>query len=153
MDFKKTITIKFNSNSKISGTNNNNLNYYIDWSAILDNNKPYILTWTYTSQQQATNAFTNLTKLASVYINIFANNYNANSYGAGITQNIGNLKADNNTLYADTNVNMPIFLNSRPLDNNVNIQILTNDSPAVVWTDALAAVPNNYILTLNFTEL
>ena len=109
MDLKKTITIKFNSNSKISGANNNNLNYYIDWSAILDNNKPYILTWTYTSQQQATNAFTNLTKLASVNINIFCNNYLANTFGAGITQNIGNLKADNYALLADTNVNMPIF--------------------------------------------
>ena len=152
MEYKKTITIKFNSNFEVSGTNNNG-NYYIDWSAILNNNQPYILTWTYTAQQQATNAFTNLTKLASVNINIFGNNYNANTYGAGITQHIGNLKPDNNALYADTNVNMPIFLHSRPLDNNVNIQILTNDNPPVVWTDALAAVPNNYILTLNFTEI
>ena len=113
MEYKKTITIKFNSNSKISGTNSNS-NYYIDWSAILDNNKPYNLTWTYTAQQ---NVFGAATKVASIYINIFANNYIANSYGAGITQNIGNLKADNNVFYADTNVNIPIFLNSRPLEN------------------------------------
>ena len=151
MEIKKTITIKFNSNFKLSGTNNN-ANYYIDWSAILDNNKPYILNWTYQAQQQATNAFTNLTKLASVHINIFANNYVASSYGAGITQNIGNLKPDNNSLYADANVELPLFLNFRPLDNNVNIQILNNDNPSFVWTDALTAVPNNYILTLNFTE-
>ena len=31
MEYKKTITIKFNSNFKLSGTNNN-ANYYIDWS-------------------------------------------------------------------------------------------------------------------------
>ena len=152
MDIKKTATINFNSNFELSGTNNN-ANYYIDWSAILDDNKKYILTWTYDAQQQATNAFTNLTKLASVNINIFANNYNASTYGAGITQTIGSLKPDNNALYADTSVNMPLFLHSRPLDNNVNIQILTNDNPAVAWTDALAAVPNNYILTINFTEI
>ena len=48
---------------------------------------------------------------------------------------------------------MPIFLHSRPLDNNVKIQILTNDNPPVAWTDALATLPNNYILTLNFTEI
>jgi hypothetical protein len=47
------------------------------------------LTWTYTAQQ---NVFTAATKVASVYINIFANNYIANTYGAGITQHIGNLK-------------------------------------------------------------
>ena len=111
------------------------------------------MTWTYDAQQQATNAFTNLTKLASININIFANNYNASTHGAGITQNIGSLKPDNNALYADTSVNMPLFLHSRPLDNNVNIQILTNDNPAVAWTDALAAVPNHYILTINLTEV
>ena len=72
MDIKKTTTINFYSNFKLSGTNNN-ANYYIDWSAILDDNKKYILTWTYDAQQQATNAFTNLTKLASVNIIIFAN--------------------------------------------------------------------------------
>ena len=55
-------------------------------------------------------------------------------------------------LYADANVEMTLFLNSRPLDNNVNIQILNNDNPSLFCTDALAAEPNNYILTLNFTE-
>jgi hypothetical protein len=38
MDIKKTTTINFNSNFKLSGTNKN-ANYYIDWSAILDDNK------------------------------------------------------------------------------------------------------------------
>ena len=33
MEYKKTITIKFNSNFEVSGTSNNG-NYYIDWSAI-----------------------------------------------------------------------------------------------------------------------
>ena len=45
MEYKKTTTIKFNSNFKLSGTNNN-ATYYIDWSAILDDNKKYMLTWT-----------------------------------------------------------------------------------------------------------
>jgi len=151
MEYKKFITIKFNSNSKISGTNAN-ANYYIDWSAILKDSRPYTLTWTYTAQQ---NVFTAATKVASVYINIFANNYIANTYGAGITQHIGNLKNDNNTLNADINSNMAVFLNSRPQDNNVNVQILTNDSPAIAWTDnaGVPVGPNNYILTLTFSEL
>ena len=80
MEYKKTTTINFNSNFKLSGTNNN-ASYYIDWSAISDDNKKYVLTWTYDAQQQATNAFTNLTKLAFININIFANNYIASTYG------------------------------------------------------------------------
>ena len=62
MDFKKIITVKFSSNN--------------DWSAILKDNQPYELTYSYTAQR---NTFTADTKIASLYINIFGENYMANS--------------------------------------------------------------------------
>ena len=36
MNIKKTVNVKFNSNFKLSGTNDDAM-YYIDWSAILKN--------------------------------------------------------------------------------------------------------------------
>lgn len=151
MNTKKTVTIKFNSNLKTSGTNSN-ANYLIDWSAILKTDTNYSLTWTYVSQQ---NTFTTAPKIASVYMNIFGENYIANVFGASITLNIGNLIPNNNALYADTNTNMPLFHPGRPLNNNVNIQILTNDNPPIEWTDTAGppVANNNYILTLLFSEL
>ena len=83
-----------------------------------------------------------------------------NTYGASTTLNIGNLTNSANALYADSNTNSPILINSRPTNNNVNIQILNNDIPATEWLDNNAALPtsaplpnNNYILSLTFTEL
>ena len=132
--------------------NNNTAEYYIDWSSILNDGQKYLLTWSYVSQR---NTFTIDTPIASVYINIYCENYLVNTFGASTTLNIGNLSVITNSLYADSNTNSPIFLNSRPTNNNVSIQILTNSQPSIGWMDN-AAIPllnNNYILTLTFVEL
>ena len=158
MEIKKTINVKFNSNFKLNGApntlvNNNTAEYYIDWSSILKNDgQKYLLTWSYVSQR---NTFTIDTPIASVYINIYCENYMVNTLGASTTLNIGNLAVTTNSLYADSNTNSPIFLNSRPTNNNVNIQILTNSDPPIGWTDntAIPLLNNNYILTLTFVEL
>lgn len=146
------VNLVFNSNYKTSGTNGN-ANYYIDWSAILQDNQKYSLSWTYWSQP---NSFTGATKLASLYININTVNYSAGSMGAPTTNNMGNLlQSSSNSLYADTNFNTPITLLSRPTNNNVNVQVLTNDNPPIVWTDNAGTPiePNNYILTLTFSPI
>ena len=134
MQIKKTINVKFNSNFKLNGVvntiaNNNTAEYYVDWSSILKSDgQKYLLTWSYVSQR---NTFTIDTPIASVYINIYCENYMVNTLGASTTLNIGNLAVTTNSLYADSNTNSPIFLNSRPTNNNVSIQILTNSEPSI----------------------
>jgi len=157
-NIKKSFKVIFNSNYKIDGTNAN-ANYYIDWSAILKDNQEYSMSWSYQGQD---NIFTVDTKIATVNINLYANIFVTNSSlasfvsnGAITSQNIGVLLQNQDALYGDINFNTPIHFNSRPNNNNVNIQILNNDNPATVWTDSAGAPqpPNNYILILNFTEL
>ena len=149
---KKTINVKFNSNFKLNGSTNDDAMYYIDWSAILKNdNQHYSVVWSYTSMQSV---FDPDTKIASVYTNIYGENYIANSYGANVTLNIGSLiKLNGNTLHADTTTNPPIYTYGRPNNNNVNVQIRNNDNPPTIWLDQAGDPNTAYILTLSFTEL
>ena len=68
---------------------------------------------------------------------------------------IGALIQNQGGLYGDINFNTPIHFNSRPNNNNVNIQILNNDNPPTDWVDdaAIPVEPNNYILILTFSEI
>ena len=154
-NIKKSFKVIFNSNDKVAGSTNANAQLYIDWSAILKNNQEYSMSWSYEGQA---NTFTENTKIATVNINPFGNIFNASGTfinGAINSTNIGVLTQGNNGLYGDINFNTPIHFNSRPNNNNVNIQILNNDNPATLWTDnaGVPVGPNNYILILNFTEL
>lgn len=144
------INVIFNSNYKISGTNSN-ANYYIDWSAILQPDKKYLLQWTYLGQN---NTFSG-PKLATLNMNIYGENYSSSTSGAPLSLNFGNLLLGGYGLYATINDNTPILITNRPTNNNVNVQILTNDNPPVEWTDnsAIPAPPANYILTLTFSEI
>ena len=156
MEPKKTISVKFNSNYKLATETTNNINYYVDWSAILKDNIPYLLTYNYTGQR---NAFTIATKIASLYINIFGENYLANTpgNGASTTQQLCFLSPGFGLwgLSADLNSTSNIYLRSRPQNNVVNVQILNNDNPPTNWLDnaTVPLPPNNYILTLYFTEV
>ena len=158
MDIKKIITVKFSSNSKLAGETTSNINYYVDWSAILKDNQPYELTYSYTAQK---NTFTADTKIASLYINIFGENYMANSpttpAGATPTQQLCFLSPGfgNWGLSTDLNSTLPIYLRSRPQNNVVNIRILNNDNPPTNWLDnaTVPVAPGPYILTLYFKEI
>jgi hypothetical protein len=157
----KIVNVVLNSNNAINaGSGNNNLNYFIDWSAILENGKSYILHWIYTSQ---VNTFTVATKIAQVQINFQMDNYlnKSSTYGAPNTTYIGVLQpktyfnGQNWVLTADDTLNVPIYMKTRPYNNIFNVQVLTNDSPPVLWTDSAAVpIPNaNYIMTLSFQEV
>ena len=157
-NIKKSFKVIFNSNYKIDGTNAN-ANYYIDWSTILKDNQEYTMSWSYDGQA---NTFAAATKIATVNINLYANIFVTNSSlasfvsnGAITSQNIGVLIQNQGGLYGDINFNTPIHFNSRPNNNNVNIQILNNDNPPTDWVDNDDPIlgPNHYILILNFTEL
>jgi hypothetical protein len=157
MEPKKTISVKFNSNYKLATETKNNINYYVDWSAILKDNIPYLLTYNYTGQR---NVFTNATKIASLYINIYGENYIASGRGANPTNLLCPLDylsvpGNSGNLFVVSNIKNQIFLHSRPQNNNVNIQILNNDVNPTIWTEVVdtTAQVNNYILTLTFTEL
>ena len=155
MDIKKSFKVIFNSNNKVVGSTNGNANYYIDWSAILKDNQEYTMSWSYEGQA---NTFTENTKIATVNTNLYANIFIANGSfinGANTSQNIGVLVQNAGGLYGDINFNTPIHFNSRPNNNNVNIQILNNDNPPTLWVDTAAVPvgPNNYILILTFSEL
>ena len=55
MTIKKAVNVKFNSNFKLSGTNDDAM-YYIDWSAMLKNDgQHYTVVFTYISQAQLQN--------------------------------------------------------------------------------------------------
>ena len=154
MDIKKSFKVIFNSNYKMSGTNTN-ANYYIDWSAILKDNQEYTMTWSYEGQA---NTFTEITKIATVNMNLYANIFMANGTfinGAINSQNIGVLIQNQGGLYGDINFNTPIHFNSRPNHNNVHIKILNNDNPATDWVDNDDPIlgPNHYILILTFSEI
>lgn len=149
------VNVLFNSNNKVSGTNSN-ANYYIDWAAILKDNKKYLVQFNYLGQS---NTFTAASKIATLNINIQGQeNYITGNYGAGTSNMLGFLWPGNALpmgLYATSNDNTPVFLNNRPTSNNVNVQILTNDNPPVEWLDnaAIPVEPNNYIFSLTFSEL
>ena len=154
-NIKKSFKVIFNSNDKVAGSTNSNAQFYIDWSAILKDNQEYSMTWSYEGQA---NTFTENTKIATVNINLFGNIFNASGTfinGAINSTNIGVLIQNQGGLYGDINFNTPIHFNSRPNNNNVNIQILNNDRPPTDWVDNDDPIlgPNHYILILNFIEL
>lgn len=154
-NIKKSFKVIFNSNDKVASSTNSNAYFYIDWSAILKDNQEYSMTWSYEGQA---NTFTENTKIATVNINLFGNIFNASGTfinGAINSTNIGVLIPNQGGLYGDINFNTPIHFNSRPNNNNVNIQILNNDNPPTDWVDNDDPIlgPNHYILILNFIEL
>ena len=153
-NIKRSFKVIFNSNYKIAGSNAN-ANYYFDWSAVLKDNQEYSMSWSYDVQA---NTFTADTKIATVNVNSFSNIFIASGTfinGAINSENMGVILPNAGGLYGDINFNTPIHFNSRPNNNNVNIQILNNDSPPTDWVDNDDPIlgPNHYILILNFIEL
>jgi hypothetical protein len=154
-NIKKSFKVIFNSNDKVAGSTNAKAQFYIDWSAVLKDNQEYSMSWSYEGQA---NTFTADSKIATLNINLFANIYFASGTfinGAINSTNIGVLIQNQGGLYGDINFNTPIHFNSRPNNNNVNIQILNNDNPPTVWVDnaAVPVGPSNYILILTFSEI
>lgn len=155
---KKITNVVLNSNNALSGSVNNDANYFIDWNAILKPNTPYILHWNYVGQ---INTLTAASKLALVRVNFQMENYGntSNVYGAPSTTTIGALRSFYlngalNYLFADDSNNPPIYLENRPYSNTINVRIETNDAPPVLWKDnaTVPVVNNAYTLILSFEE-
>jgi hypothetical protein len=155
----KIVNVILNSNNKVSGTNNDAV-YQFDFGAVLKDKTPYKLHWTYVGQS---NVITAASKIAQVQVNFNMKQYlnSSSTLGAPTTLAIGTLRTfyvngSINYLFADDNNNPPIYLDNRPYNNNFNVQVLTNDSPPILWKDNTAVTPvvnGNYMLTLSFQEM
>jgi hypothetical protein len=151
IDKKKTYTFVFSS---IAGTvsGNPNLFFNVDWSIMP--NQPYNITFTYLSEVNTIDG----TTIPMVYADFLAatNVYNAGSSTArtqAITSNfLGLLKykliGANSFLYADNDTNPPIYIASRPMNNQLNIQILNNNG---VFYAPQAPDLGQWVLTMHFT--
>lgn len=154
----KIVNVVVNSNNAINGSTNNNATYNIDFGTILKPRVPYKLHWTYVGQP---NVLTAASKIAQVQVDFNMEQYSGGSiYGAPTTFIIGTLRSfylngTTNYLFCDDGNNPPIYLQNRPMNNTIRVQVLTNDATPVAWTDN-AAVPvanGNYIMTLSFQEM
>jgi len=124
----KITNIVLNSGSKTSGTVTNNLTYYIDWSAILKKNTKYKLKFNYMGGYNHINSY----RFPYITTNIPVNSYGP---GTNTSYNLGNLyffisqqSLNIGNLISHESDNSVLYLETMPLNNNLNIQILDNIS-------------------------
>ena len=148
-------TVVLNSTSKVVGSTTTNALFNFDWSYLPDNEK-YKMSYTFCSDAIA---MTTLATIPCLYVQLSQSNIYTNSIttGATTTNMIGVLSPFNigavSFLYADTQINSPIYLNHKPVNNVIKVDILTNASPPVNWADSSAVAVQNYILTLTFETI
>ena len=113
-------------NSMESTGTTGNANYYIDWGMTLKDRTKYKLRFNYTGTYNYINSF----RFPYIQTNIPVNNYGNKTATSYI---LGNLKfiMSNSSSYsgnfqASYNDNFESYLYSRPLNNNLNIQLLDN---------------------------
>jgi len=153
----KITNVVLNSNNAVSGASNQ-ATFFIDWGAILDDRKAYRLHWTYVG---GGNTFSAATKVPQVQVDFQTRQYlNRNSImGAPTTTTIGALRFNATAviayLFADDNNNPPVYLDSRPYNNNFTVSIYNTDATPTLWkdTNAVPANPAAWIMTLSFQEI
>ena len=157
---KNPITnVIINSNNKIAGTNNS-ATYNIDWGSILKDRTCYKLHFTYMGGINTFSAaMTN--KIPLIFTDIQTTSNKTTSFtGAMSTQFMGYLKiqqvapnVNGSYLTAEDVTNVPMYLESRPMNNTFKISIFNNANPPVAYIDTASAQPSNYILVLSFEEM
>lgn len=147
----KSYNVVFNSEMSTLTTVGETFN--IDWGFLP--NGPYKVSFCFNS---AIATLTNAT-IAAIYVDLgqgrttkIASNYSSNA--VGFRNNfLGTLfysgTGASNYLYADMHTNAPIYLEGRPTNNTVFIQIHTS---SIDQTTNYAPAPGAYILTINFEE-
>lgn len=150
-----SINVVLNSRNVISG-NAQSATYGINWSAVLDRRKKYMMHFNYLGGQ---NVYTG-SKLACVYFGIPTDTIMAdNNTGSSYTQMIGFLKpivlvGSTNTVYlqAEDNTNLPVFMNC-PQSNTFTVEI--RDNLGALYTDnaGTPAIPADYVMMLRFIEV
>ena len=151
-------------NSSFTTTTNYNVSYYYDWSQIPD--QPYKVTFTYTATANTGAGNTNLaTSVAMVYVDVGQGAYNSiarapantnpataiyrsNFLGVLETKTIATSAAAGyySWLSADSTTNLPSYIDTRPKNNSMVVEIHTNSN--TLGADYTAPAPGNYVLTL-----
>lgn len=117
-----------NSKDAITGSTTSNAKYYVDWASFLPEGK-YNVSFTYTSASNTLNTSKYpVISINSLYGSVFTSSLNA---GAPSSLQIGYLKQNmitttTMTFQADLATNPPLYLKSRPLNNNFNVCIFDN---------------------------
>lgn len=153
IDKKKTYTVVFSS---IAGTiigGNANAVFNIDWAAAMPN-QAYKITFSYLGEVNNVDG----TTIPMLYANFLAGQ---NVYVAGsstgrtqaLTQNfLGLLKyksiGASSFIYADNDTNPPVYISSRPMTNQVSIQILNQSGG---FYAPQAADLGQWVITMHFT--
>jgi hypothetical protein len=128
---KKIYNVVLNSSSALNASTfaYNNLNYYVDWSAILKPDKSYKVTWSYMGSMNYVNGF----DFPILTINWNQLNYTTGITGASTTQIIGTLRENMinqnayiGNFYAGVCDNPPLYLESMPYNNNINVSMYSN---------------------------
>lgn len=153
----KIVNVILSSTNALSG-NTQQANYFVDWSAILKDNKKYIMHFTYLG---GTNTYLG-TKLPILYADLQTSNVFSKGIGAYPTQILGFLKpivlvgASNYCYFqAEDNTNTPTYLTTRPTNNNFTISIYDNASNPSPFLDnaTTPAIPAPYVMILSFREV
>lgn len=143
--------VVLNSNLKVAGSSTSNANYYFDWS-VLPQGK-YKLTWVFVGAPCDMNPLLSIPMLeinlgqASVF------RVDSTNVQATTTNCVGiltpNALVDACYLFADLTTNAPIFLSSRPTNNEFNARIRTNDALSIFFLDSNGEPLPEYVLTLS----
>ena len=131
----KITNVILNSTNKTSGTVTNDFTYYVDWSAILKKDTKYKLKFNYMSGYNYINSF----RFPFIRTNILTTNITLNT---STSYNLGNLKyimsqssSFSGSFIANENDNSTLYLENRPFNNNLNIQILDNITNALFYDE------------------
>jgi hypothetical protein len=159
IDTNKTYTFVFSSalGQLANPATNNIVTYNIDWGVMPD--QPYWIYFTYLGEVNTIDALT----LPMVYMDILqsSNVYETMTLSLGgfsrtaavKTNYLGTLKYKsvgvNSFLYSDKDTNPPIYMATRPMNNQPRIEIVNNNNPQTPYVPSANDL-GQYVLTLTF---
>ena len=155
----KIYNVIVNYSYALSGSTTNNANYNIDWGAFLPDDKPLKLTFSYKSSTNYINGYRTPYLLSNTLQGLV--NSAGQSSGAPTAPILGTLNisminfSNNFGSYTSTpSDNPPVYLPTRPRNNNLNIQLYDNinNLPFIdnYWTVAGTgtATQSGFVLTI-----
>lgn len=154
IDKNKTYTFVFNSLAGVkAGLSANDVQYNIDWNIMPD--QPYHIHFSYLGEVNNIDGI----QIPMVYADLLAQTtvYEAGSPAqrtmARTSNFLGYIKmyllGASSFLHAEDGTNPPVYIASRPSNNQPRIQILNNNVPATGYGPAAGQL-SDYILTMQF---
>jgi hypothetical protein len=152
----KCYNLTLDSNFFYGGTNNNRRTYFVNWASILPD-KAFKVTFSYMST--ASGNVEGLFEVMTLLLNLGATNNFTSSSTTNSTLFMGNLKIaacsvsatgeSNAYFFAEQNTNPATYLNSRPTQNILEVQL----NQGFTGNGFIYPNPDPYILTLHFEEV